>query len=66
MSVQVVLNYNSPTFSAIYGFRVPTKYAAWLELVLIHVLVPHSSFMGHMCGILAGTSLELHYCPRHS
>ncbi|KAI9915541.1 hypothetical protein PsorP6_008267 [Peronosclerospora sorghi] len=50
----VLLNHNSPAWSSVYGFEVPTKYAAWLELVVIHFLVPDSSFMGHMCGILAG------------
>ncbi|KAK1945079.1 Rhomboid-related protein 4 [Phytophthora citrophthora] len=50
----VLLNHNSPAFSSVYGFQVPTKYAAWLELVVIHFLVPRSSFIGHMCGILAG------------
>lgn len=53
-NAQVLLNHNSPTFTSVYGFQVPTKYAAWLELVVIHFLVPHSSFLGHMCGILAG------------
>lgn len=36
------------------GFRVHTRYAAWLELVLISVVVPNASFLGHLCGILAG------------
>lgn len=36
------------------GFRVNTRYAVWLELVLISVLVPNASFLGHLCGILAG------------
>ncbi|CAH0475777.1 unnamed protein product [Peronospora belbahrii] len=53
-ALKVLLNHNSPTFSSIYGFQVPTKYAAWLELVAIHFLVPRTSFMGHMCGVLAG------------
>ncbi|KAG3005055.1 hypothetical protein PC128_g6190 [Phytophthora cactorum] len=53
-ALKVLLNHNSPAFSSVYGFRVPTKYAAWLELVVIHFLVPRSSFTGHMCGILAG------------
>ncbi|KAL3671633.1 hypothetical protein V7S43_003546 [Phytophthora oleae] len=53
-ALKVLLNHNSPAFSSVYGFQVPTKYAAWLELVVIHFLVPRSSFMGHMCGILAG------------
>uniref|UniRef100_A0AAV1SY30 Peptidase S54 rhomboid domain-containing protein n=1 Tax=Peronospora matthiolae TaxID=2874970 RepID=A0AAV1SY30_9STRA len=53
-ALKVILNHDSPAFSTIYGFCVPTKYAAWLELVAIYLLVPQSSFMGHMCGILAG------------
>ncbi|OWZ23667.1 Serine protease [Phytophthora megakarya] len=53
-ALKVLLNHNSPAYSSVYGFQVPTKYAAWLELVVIHFLVPRSSFMGHMCGILAG------------
>lgn len=31
-----------------------TTYVAWLELVLISLLVPNSSFLGHLCGIFAG------------
>lgn len=50
----MLLNHDSPATTSVYGFRVPTKYAAWLELLVIHLLVPRSSFMGHMCGILAG------------
>ena len=33
---------------------MPPKYVAWLELVLIQVLTPRASFVGHLCGILAG------------
>lgn len=36
------------------GFRVPSKIAVWVELLLIHLLVPNSSFMGHLGGILVG------------
>jgi hypothetical protein len=36
-------------------FAVPTKYLSWVELFLIYILVPRSSFFGHLCGILAGT-----------
>ena len=38
----------------VHGLRVPAKAAAWLELVVIHFLVPGSSFVGHLAGILAG------------
>jgi len=38
----------------INGFQVPSKLAVWVELILIHLLVPNSSFMGHLGGILIG------------
>ncbi|XP_014211687.1 rhomboid-related protein 4-like isoform X1 [Copidosoma floridanum] len=36
------------------GFRVPSKFAVWAELILIHLLVPNASFVGHLGGILVG------------
>lgn len=33
---------------------MPGKYAAWAELLLIHLLVPNASFIGHLAGILSG------------
>ena len=44
-------------------FAVPTKYLSWVELFLIYILVPRSSFFGHLCGILAGTLCNI---PHHS
>ena len=38
----------------ILGFQVDLRYAIWVELVLISVLVHNASFLGHLCGILAG------------
>jgi len=37
-----------------FGFSVPIRYAVWLELLVIHVIVPNSSFLGHLAGIIAG------------
>ncbi|XP_012268772.1 rhomboid-related protein 4-like [Athalia rosae] len=36
------------------GFKVPSKIAVWVELILIHILVPNASFVGHLGGILTG------------
>lgn len=33
---------------------VPTRYACWVELVVIQMLVPNVSFTGHLAGILVG------------
>ncbi|GMR31832.1 hypothetical protein PMAYCL1PPCAC_02027, partial [Pristionchus mayeri] len=33
---------------------VPSRYACWAELILIQMLSPNASFVGHLAGILAG------------
>jgi membrane associated rhomboid family serine protease len=54
-SLKYVWNTISPETTNIMGmFKVPSKYAAWIELVLISLLTPNASFIGHLAGILAG------------
>ncbi|KAG7154505.1 Rhomboid-related protein 4-like [Homarus americanus] len=38
----------------VHGIIVPAKYAVWAELVVIQILVPRASFIGHLAGILVG------------
>ncbi|KAL7646232.1 UNVERIFIED_CONTAM: hypothetical protein RMT77_003141 [Armadillidium vulgare] len=38
----------------IHGFEVPSRLVVWVELLIIHILVPGSSFIGHLAGILVG------------
>lgn len=42
------------TPTSFFGFLVPMKHSVWLELVIIQVMVPNSSFMGQLAGILTG------------
>lgn len=53
-SLKYIWNYMSPEVTNVMGLSVPSKYAAWLELVLISLVSPNVSFMGHLCGIFAG------------
>ncbi len=53
-ALKVVLNDGSPTHSYVMGMSVPTKYAAWAELVIASMINPRASFLGHLCGIVAG------------
>lgn len=54
-ALKVVLNdEGGPSHSNIFGIVVPTKYAVWLELIVSSLISPSSSFIGHLCGILAG------------
>ncbi|XP_017292633.1 rhomboid-related protein 4 isoform X1 [Kryptolebias marmoratus] len=38
----------------VMGFPVSNRYASWVELVLIHITAPGTSFVGHLAGILVG------------
>uniref|UniRef100_A0A915KHY7 Peptidase S54 rhomboid domain-containing protein n=1 Tax=Romanomermis culicivorax TaxID=13658 RepID=A0A915KHY7_ROMCU len=40
-------------------FPVPSKYACWIELLVIQVLVPNASFLGHLAGILVGLAFTM-------
>ena len=61
-ALKVVLSWHSSTSSTIAGFAIPTRYAAWAELLAIQYATPQASFIGHLGGILAG--LALVYIPR--
>ncbi|KAL3685897.1 hypothetical protein R1sor_003919 [Riccia sorocarpa] len=53
-ALKMVLNWNSPDYTNVYGILVPSRYAAWAELVFIQMFVPGTSFLGHLCGVVAG------------
>ncbi|KAI4335128.1 hypothetical protein L6164_013803 [Bauhinia variegata] len=53
-AMKVVLNSQSENYSYVHGLIVPSRYAAWAELILIQMFVPGVSFLGHLGGILAG------------
>jgi len=61
-ALKVVLNHLNPEGNAMVLGMIPVKmkHLAWAELVLIHVLVPGSSFLGHLCGIIVGTAYIYH------
>ncbi|XP_062872350.1 rhomboid-related protein 4 [Trichomycterus rosablanca] len=53
--LKVVNNYYNPSgVKYIMGLRVANCYACWVELVLIHLMNPGTSFLGHLAGILVG------------
>nr|AIY60655.1 rhomboid protein Hedne_RBL14 [Hedera nepalensis] len=53
-AMKVVLNSQSDNYTQVYGLIVPSRLAAWVELILIQMFVPGVSFLGHLGGILAG------------
>eukprot|EP00903_Cladosiphon_okamuranus_P006869 g6690.t1 len=40
--------------TTIWGFEINLRYAVWVELVLVSLMVHNASLLGHLCGILAG------------
>ena len=55
-ALKVVTTYGMPhrTVYIMGMIPVPSRHAVWAELVLISVLVPRASFVGHLAGILVG------------
>ncbi|GAB1597285.1 rhomboid-related protein 4-like [Argonauta hians] len=54
-AIKVVLNYQNPQEQHSYaGFMIPFQYIHWLEVVMIQLMVPQASFIGHLSGILVG------------
>ncbi|XP_077578241.1 rhomboid-related protein 4 [Stigmatopora nigra] len=51
-----VLNnhYHPGGVTYVMGFPVSNRYASWVELILIHITSPGTSFVGHLAGILVG------------
>ncbi|KAK2643918.1 hypothetical protein Ddye_019113 [Dipteronia dyeriana] len=54
-AMKVVLNNSQmENYTNVHGLILPSRYAAWAELILIQMFVPGVSFLGHLGGILAG------------
>ncbi|XP_007894454.1 rhomboid-related protein 4 [Callorhinchus milii] len=54
-ALKVVNNYYDPwDISYIMGVPIASQYACWIELVLIHLISPGTSFVGHLAGIIVG------------
>ncbi|RUS74613.1 hypothetical protein EGW08_017617 [Elysia chlorotica] len=55
-AMKVLTNYYNPGGRQyVLGFiPVPSKYIFWAELVLIQLVAPNASFVGHLAGILVG------------
>ncbi|KAI4887206.1 hypothetical protein NFI96_012643 [Prochilodus magdalenae] len=54
-ALKVVNNhYNPGGVKYVMGVPVANRYACWVELILIHIMNPGTSFVGHLAGILVG------------
>jgi rhomboid domain-containing protein 1 len=51
---KVILDYDTPGYSQVFGVVLPTRYISWAELIVASLVNPGASFFGHLCGILAG------------
>lgn len=53
--LKVVNNHYHPGGATyIMGLPIANRYSCWVELVLIHIMNPGTSFVGHLAGILVG------------
>uniref|UniRef100_A0A671U8E7 Rhomboid domain containing 1 n=2 Tax=Sparus aurata TaxID=8175 RepID=A0A671U8E7_SPAAU len=59
-ALKVVCNhYNPGGVTYVLHFRVSNRFASWVELVLIYLINPRSSLIGHLAGILVGLLFTL-------
>jgi rhomboid domain-containing protein 1 len=56
-ALKVVCQHRFPAPGTVMGVPLPPQLLAWGELVLISVVSPQASFVGHLAGILAGLTL---------
>jgi len=49
---------NQLGLAQVLGLNLPWDQVVWVELVLAHFLSPGSSFLGHLCGIVAGLVIK--------
>ncbi len=47
-------HYDMSQVSHLMGIPIGSKYAVWAELILIQLISPNASFVGHLAGILVG------------
>lgn len=43
---------------SVFGNIINSSYVVWIELLMIHLLVPNSNFIGHLSGITSGLLLN--------
>lgn len=54
-AMKTIMTRSSPNEpQQLLNISVPAVYAPWIELVIIHLMVPNASFKGHLSGILVG------------
>jgi len=47
-------HYSERGYQRFFGIRFSNRYAVWIELLAIQLMVPNASFTGHLAGIIVG------------
>jgi membrane associated rhomboid family serine protease len=56
-ALKVLVNYDledPDAQSSLFGLRLPSRHVVWAELLLVQLLMPHSSWLAHASGVAAG------------
>ncbi len=58
-ALKYIQSHRSPDhMEHIMSFRIRSRYVVWAELLINYLVIPNSSLLGHLCGILAGVLYE--------
>eukprot|EP00958_Prasinococcus_capsulatus_P014480 scaffold1523_cov426-Prasinococcus_capsulatus_cf.AAC.4 len=52
----MVLSTNAAGDDSVFGFRIPARFATHVELVLVHLFMPHAPLLANLSGMIAGRS----------
>ena len=61
-AIESLLPTASPTRSVFGLFEVPTKWYPWLLMLILQILLPNVSLLGHLAGLLCGTVYSVGGC----
>jgi len=53
-ALKVILQSKQRGVSHVFSIPVPSEHLYWAELIIVSLIYPQASFLGHLCGILTG------------
>lgn len=59
LAMEAMKTYRSNPFFELSGFKIPTWATPLAGLLVVWVLIPNTSLLGHMCGLVFGYGCKL-------
>jgi len=63
LAIEAMKTYRSNPFFEIAGTKIPTWVTPLGAVLVVWILIPNTSFLGHICGLAFGYGCELPFIP---